>query len=537
MALVTLVSISLALFPETLHSQEPGHPDPAAAFRASPYLELGSWEYQILDYWIAAGRLNDLSPYVQPYRRMDVARAIRSLRSEHLRPFEERWLHELETAFEPELAILDGDRTETAYATARVSAGAADWTQTSRDPLRPAIHGRFAQNRVLEHVSVDLEAQGGVVAGALRGVRDGIFRNDAQYADGRVVKKQAFPILNESLLRIEEAYAELQTKYASLFAGRMYRNWGPPHTLGFLLSNYAYSWDQIGYRLGSHKIFLIGEIGSFNDFPGDTTRHFAVHRLEWRARDNLMLSFSESVIQGGPSATFDWRILNPVSLWESTTKNSRAHHNNLAQVDVWWRPVTGLALSGSLVADNSTSLTKTDASCCGIGGTLGIELPGIARGWSLRLQGTALQSLLYRTSYAPWERYLIDGIGLGWDKADLRLGTIEASWFGVGGLVLKPRLEIQQRGESDMHDFTTPPVDSLPGYPRIIVGQAETTIRPALAGLWHQDLGSGWAVDLDWDVGVDLIRNFQHVKGDNVAAPVGMVRMLLRTPHAFLGLD
>jgi len=514
--------------------------DPSAAFRASPYLEMGGWEYPILDHWIAAGRLPRLSPYVQPYRRMDVARAIRKLGSQELAPWEKRWLERLERELRPELDILDGKRTETAYAAASLSGGATDWTQTSRDPLRPRLHGTFAKNRVLERFSVDVEAQGGSVAGAVRLVRDGIFRHDAQFPDGRVVAKRNFPLLNESTLRFEEAYAEAQTKYARLFVGRMYRNWGPPHTPGFLLSNYAYSWDQIGYRLGSDRIFVIGAISSFNDFPGDTVRYFAVHRLEWRPRSNLMLALSESIIQGGPNARLDWRILNPVSLWETTTTETAAdqeHRNDLAQADAWWRPVDGLVLSGSLIADNSTSLKKTDQSCCGIGGTLEIQLPDVAPGLGLRVQGTALQSLVYHTSSNPWERYLVDGVGLGWDKTDLRLGTLEARWFGVGGLVLEPRIDIQQKGESDMHSFAQPPGDSLPGYPRILVGQTETTIRPALAGVWHGGTSGGWAVDLDWDVGIDFIHDFQHVKGASATALVGRLGLQLRTPRLFVGLD
>jgi hypothetical protein len=156
-------------------------------------------------------------------------------------------------------------------------------------------------------------------------------------------------------------------------------------------------------------------------------------------------------------------------------------------------------------------------------------MPGIARGWSLRLQGTELQSLVYRTRL-PWEQYTVDGVGLGWDKGDLRLGTIEATWLGGHGLVLKPRIDIQQKGTGDFHGRLRPPPDSIPG-------QAETTIRPALAGEWHRQLGSGWTVDMNWDVGVDFIRDFQHVKGRNATALVGLFRVMIRTPRLLFGLD
>ena len=535
-ALLAVLAILVSDAGRLRAQQPPGVRDPAAAFHASPYLELGSWEYEVLDYWIASGRINSLSPFTQPYRRMDVARAIRSLRGEHLKPFEERWLTRLEAEFRPELATLDGDHRETAYATMRASGGAADWTQTSRDPLRAQLHGPFARNRILERVSLGFDAQGGPVVGALRLVRDGIYRNDAGYPNGRVTPRQDLFLLNEASLRAEDTYAELQTRYARLFVGRMYRNWGPPHTLGFLLSDYAYSWDQVGWRLGSDKFFATGLFATFNDFPGDTARYFAVHRLEWRVSDKVMVSLSESIIEGGPNASLDFRVVNPIGPWALTTKESHKERNNVGQADVWWRPASGLVLWGSLLADNTSSLRKTDVACCQMGATVGLQLPGIARGWSLRIQGTAMQSLLYRTNH-PWEQYTVNGVGLGWDKADLRLGTIEASWFGVGGLVLKPRIDIQQKGTGDFHGVLRPPDQALPDYPRIIVGQAETTIRPALAGEWHRQIGSGWTVDMNWDVGVNFIRGYQHVKGRNATALVGLFRVMIRTPRLLFGLN
>lgn len=539
---VAVLLVGLAHAPSGARAQqgEPGaqQPDPAASFHASPYLEMGSWEYQILDYWIASGRINSLSPFTQPYRRMDVARAIRAMRGEHLKPFEERWLRRFQAEFRPELATLDGDRRENAYLTMRASAGAADWTQTSRDPLLPKLHGQFARNRILERVSLDFGVQAGPLAAGLSGVRDGIYRHDAGYPNGRVIPKQDFLfLLHESGIRVEQSYAELQTRYARISVGRMYRNWGAPHMLGFLLSDYAYSWNQVGWRIGSNKIFATGLFASFNDFPGDTTRYFAVHRLEWRARPNLMLAVSESIVEGGPNARLDFRLLNPIGPWQLTTKESNERRNNAGELDAWWRPVNGLALSGSFMAGSGTSLfQKTDAVCCQFGGTFGIEMPGIARGWSLRLQGTELQSLVYRTRL-PWEQYTVADVGLGWDKGDFRLGTIEATWLGGDGLVLKPRIDIQQKGTGDFHGRLRPPPDSIPGYPTVIVGQAETTIRPALAGEWHRQLGSGWTVDMNWDVGVDFIRDFQHVKGRNATALVGLFRVMIRTPRLLFGLD
>ncbi|MHC4138212.1 MAG: hypothetical protein ACYS0K_25030, partial [Planctomycetota bacterium] len=42
----------------------------------SVYLRMGHWIYDYVDVLVARGALGDLSPLVQPYRRIDVAAAV-----------------------------------------------------------------------------------------------------------------------------------------------------------------------------------------------------------------------------------------------------------------------------------------------------------------------------------------------------------------------------------------------------------------------------------------------------------------------------
>ena len=51
-------------------------------------------------------------------------------------------------------------------------------------------------------------------------------------------------------MRVQEGYLEVQTRYASVFFGRMYRNWGLGSIDGLLVSDYAYSYDHIGTSVG-----------------------------------------------------------------------------------------------------------------------------------------------------------------------------------------------------------------------------------------------------------------------------------------------
>ncbi len=76
--------------------------------------------------------------------------------------------------------------------------------------------------------------------------------------------------------------------------------------------------------------------------------------------------------------------------------------------------------------------------------------------------------------------------------------------------------------------------DALDGISAGRSSDAETTIRPALAGSWR----NGWRFPLEvkWDVGINFIQDYRNVLGDNRTQFVGNVGVLLRTPRWEFGL-
>jgi hypothetical protein len=468
---------------------------------------------------------------------MDVARAIREVADARPRAHEEGWLERLRDAFRPELERLRGGAEERdGYVRGRFEAGGRYMSQTHRDPLRPELEGRFSADRTLDRFWFDVHGRAGPVVGGVSVGRDRLLINDAQFPDGRVVERNDFLLFDEQSIRFDEGYLEAQSEHASLFFGRMNRNWGLPGMDGFILSDYGYSYEDVGYRVGTEDVFLVGSVTSLGDARGDTARYLTTHRIEARPADELVLALTEATIHGGPDQALDLRLVNPISVWQIV---SDVQQNTVGQLDVWWRPVGGLALYGSLNLDATNSLgsSREIDSCCEMGGSLGLELPGLLRGWRFRAQASAVQSLVYRTR-RPWEEWSHRGIGLGWDKADLYLGTLEAEWVGRPGLVLRPRLDVQVKGEGGFRDRLRPPSRELPTHPRILEGEAETTVRPAVAGRWRPELlGGGWSLDLEWDLGVNVIRDFGHDAGDDRTAFVGEVKAVIQTPQAFFGLD
>lgn len=525
---------------------------------ASPYLSLDHPAYDALELWIARGDITTLSPFTRPYRIGDVLRAVRRMDPDRLPVAEAdqraRILAEFRNTTDGRGTRSGRDRRDRANrgrdrdggGSARgrdhrragdlllsfgLEAGGTYVSQTHPDPLQPVFSGEFGDGRILERLAADVRGASPHVAGAARLQRDGIYRFDPRFPEGQVTPPREGPIVDDLSLRLEEGYVEVQIPYFRLGVGRLDRDWGPAATGGFLRSDNIYSQDELSYRLGTERIFLAGTISSPADFGGDTVRHLAMHRLEVRPSDRLAFSISEAVLHGGPDGRFRFELANPIGIWQIAVDDGEVAHNKVGQMDVWWRTTDGLVLTGSLLAD----ATNREGSCCQMGGTVGLELTRLAPGLRLGGQVTAIQSLAYRTSL-PWEEYSIDGVGLGWDKSDLVLATLEADWFATRGLLLSPRLDVQRKGEGDFRDLR-PPGEELEDHPRILSGTVETTFRPALGGRWTSDgLGErsgarAFRVVAEWDLGVSIISDYANVDGDDRTEFTGSVAVRLFSPR------
>lgn len=498
---------------------------------ASPYLPIDHWAYPVLELWISRGDVTTLSPMTRPYRIADVVRAASQLRDSSLSDTEaeirRRLLRELGPVHERRGARPPGTRgaraeNDVARLELIAEAGGRYVTQTHPDPLQAVLDGEFGDGHLFEGIEVGVRGAAPYVAGAATLRHDGIYRNDPRFPDGRVTPPRDGPFLDENLsLRLTEAYVEFQVPFARLSFGRLDREWGPPTIHGFVRSANPYSQDEIGYRFGTERVFLIGSISAPGDFGGDTVRHLSMHRLEIRPSDRLAFAVSEAALHGGPDGRFRFELANPVGIWQLALDDEDVAYNKVGQFDAWWRPVDGVAVNGSLLAD----ATGGGQSCCQMGGSLGLELTRLFRGVRLAAQASALQSLVYRTA-RPWEEYTVDGVGLGWDKTDLQLFTLEADWFLRADLRLGTRIDVQRRGEGDFGSLRPP---DLSDQPTILSGVVETTVRPAIAGRFAPELK--WPLFVEWDLGLSIVSDYAHVEGDDRTEFTGSLGVRLRTPR------
>ena len=492
----------------------------AGRFAASAYLALHHWAYDYLDLLIARGRLPSLPQLVRPYRRADLALALLAAeRSGRLGATEGRWVEDLKHELDAEIALVEGRREPEVTFGREFAVGLKGLSQRHRDLLRP--EGKSALFPIW---GLALRGEAPGVAGGFQLRWDGHYLNDPQFPGGRVIEfRECDPFVAECAYRIDDAYVEIQTRYVRLFLGRMPRNWGLAGTHGFLVSSYAYTYDHIGYSFGTSRLSLRGVFAPLSDMGGDTARYFSSHRFDWQIRDNLGLSASESVVYGGVNRRIDLALTNPVNIWEISAARGdlETERNTLGLLELWWRPWKGVVTYGGFLVDNTAVGSPASPSIPQWGAHLGLQMPSLRPTLALRADLSILNSLVYRSSHGLLEHYTVQGLSLGRDLTDAVVASVEGDWFVRPGLIVKPQVRLAWRGQDDLR-LPWPP-DGY-GHDPLLVGTTETTIRPAVAGRWRFPYG-----DVEWDAGLNLIKNQDNVVQGWNAKFVGRVQAVWRT--------
>lgn len=489
-------------------------------FRTSPYLSLDHWAYPYLNALLARGRLEGLPLAVQPYRRVDVASSVAAaLEGGDLSTAEREWLEAIAEELDYETRLVRSDARQELRFTTELNGGLKAVSQRHRDPLRPE-----GDDALWPILGLEMAADAPAIAAGFDFRWDRHYINDPQFPNGRVNQFRACdPIVDECSYRVEEGYIEVQLPYLRLSFGRMYRNWGVPGTDGLLLSDYAYSYDHVGYQFGTSRLSMSGMFTPLADFRGDTTRYLAMHRLDWQIRDNLLLSLSESVIWGGENAKLDFNIINPIGIWEINPQSGSTQRNTLGLVELWWRPFANLATHAGLLVDNTrvgdeglkSGLTQFAA-------TFGVQIPRLAPTFALRGDFSVVNSLAYRSRIGEVEYYAVDGIGLARDLTDALTYQVSGDWFVSPTVVLEPGVTVLRRGEATIRDMW--PEDAFSTYDPLLVGTVETTVRPALGGQVRFRHG-----EVTWDAGLNFVKNMDNVDGGWEVDAVAGTRIVLRT--------
>ncbi len=102
--------------------------------------------------------------------------------------------------------------------------------------------------------------------------------------------------------------------------------------------------------------------------------------------------------------------------------------------------------------------------------------------------------------------------------------------FSLTGGHWYTRSQLLWKGEDDLRDEF--PDDAFTRPDKLLIGVVENTIRPAVAGRWFTPRGAlPWAsvtLDLVWDLGLNIVKNDDHIVSGWDVKAVGRVQADVR---------
>ncbi len=481
-------------------------------------LPLDDIAYSYIDALQARGMLRDLPVIERPYSVGAVRRATASARGALRLAGTARWLDAIDAAaakYAPGVSDADSGvfaASLAGYGVAQ-SSGTRDLMQSDRvNTLAPGF-------------TVRALLQSGPFSGAMRVIADRRMRVDPEFLGRRDRLLSA---------RTEDGYIGVESRFATLQAGRVGRSWALPGQLGLMVSNGAYTYDHLFLRLGTDKLHLSSIVARLDDerlnFATDTTaqRYFSAHRLGITV-GRLEAGISESVIYGGVGRGFQPSLSNPVAPLFLTQYSDGDPINVAFGADALWRATNGVMLGAQLFLDDF-QIDRCDL--CGEPPGLGLALTteGIPLAGGARAFGsyTRVNSLTYR---APdrFERFTSRSVGLGQRNSDF--DEIRAG-IDVGPVLPAPirvYVAYRRQGAGDYRE-PYPAINQRNTWPSIFEGVVVKTLRLAASGA----VRVGPSVEITADAGLNRSDNDLRVKGATTTRFDGRLRVALEPSWARL---
>ena len=471
-----------------------------ATAQASVYIQLDDPRLPLLEHLIARGDIEDPTPMVRPFRRLDATRALAA--ADTAGASGRALIQRLRQRFEDS----SGNR----------------WTIEGRVGVQAYSHAR----RELLHPSgpdglrpyVDLA--GGLMLGNLvlvsRPTVEPRLVDDPDWLGRRELKVAG---------RVADAYISGQFKYADLFYGQMDRNWGPVGLPGIPLSNYGYERQGLAIDIGTRSVrlsALAADLQDQTDSIGQTVhRYYFVHRLHARLSRRLTIAPWEGIIVAGPGRTFETRYRNPLSLgYLANTIGFGDRSNVMLGLDVQWKAFGRTTLQAQLALDDfwyDDRERNRDRWAL----TLGAVGPlGAVVGWQVLY--TQVSSLALR-AFNPADNFTDADIGLGRNFSDQDQLTVRATFPVRAEWLVAPELTVLRQGEGRIQDpYPVPDENGVLPTPALFIGVVERTYRAAVALS-----GRSGPLDLVASAGFHHVVNSGHQEGQSVDRFEGRIQATL----------
>ena len=463
------------------------------AAQASPYIPLDDPSLPLFEHLVARGEVEDPTPMVRPFRRIDAVRALRTADSiaggtgagavgELLR----RWT----------------DRDESRWWRGEVRAGGQAFTAARRDPLHPGGP---------EDAAVYAEARVDVAVGPImlvsRLVDEPRIRQDPDWT-GTV---REVPNVLCCGWRYPDAYISAQADWGSVFYGQVARNWGPTGVPGIGVSDVGYPRPEIGFEVGTRDLHLLSTAAQLEDAADSTGalvhRYFFTHRIGVRLGRRLQVAGWETTVIAGRDREFDGRYRNPLTLGILGNLYGFSDRGNiLVGLDVRWRPVDAVTVEAQLALDDLATRNSFEGHPSRYAFTLGARGPlGGRAAW--RAVYTQASSLAFRT-FNPFENLSDAGVGLGRNFADNDQATLAVGVPLRGRWLVTPELTLLRQGEGRITAPYPGTREDRLATPALFIGTVERTWRAAV-GISGQE----GPLAVRADAGFHHVENAGHLAG------------------------
>jgi len=337
---------------------------------------------------------------------------------------------------------------------------------------------------------------------------------------------------------IENAFVAYSDKRMDIFLGRFSSFWGATDQ-SLVLSSTARPMDAFSFRFRWRIIDFTYQFAKLDRLePPDSAglfqnRYFAGHRLDFRPVKNLRIGLFETIVFGGPGRSVDLTYLNPIMFYHAVQLNEDVDDNTFLGLDFCWYINSRHKFYGQLMVDDMQVDNKAigDQEPDEIGYMLGFhtldlfDLLDLSARY-LKITNRTYNQKLERNRYE--NRGSLIGHPFGPDGDNLQL-TI-TRWF-ESSKKLSLDLAYQRRGEGRYDESWTEPWREYNGdytepFP---TGVVEKNFRSSLKAFgFYKELAY-----IEFEAGLENIKNFENVPGDDRTIPFVHVRFSLIFQHLF----
>jgi hypothetical protein len=406
-----------------------------------PFFQLDRQNH-FIDYLINSGRLVIQHPLNQPYK---VDELLDSLPAAKLK-YDRHWIELLRQDM-----LLFSNRQDSFPLSGRLVGGLE--TGSRMNNVDDDFSNNFFGNAFLTYSYKNLGFY-------YRFDADGAFKNDNDYFGG--TGKLEKPLIG----RTGVAYLQWDSKFITLFAGRMPQNHGMINEPGLLLSSNPFSYDKIGLQVNTKLLKFSSFFTRLEDVYGYdirdsvTTpywnkRYMSVHRLEFAFSHKLNLAISESVIYGGKNQTVLFQYLNPVNIFYISKLSDRKGYeerdaNVLISLELLYKPIKKITIFTQFLLDDmdfTKELRNQFPDRVGFSGKFVYSDPFPET--QLYIRYNRISNWTYNSFY-NWGNYTFYGKSLGYPKNGIENLTIGLDVFRFSPFIFRLLVKREREREQDL---------------------------------------------------------------------------------------